>query len=1044
LASVRLRFGGTQKIRSATMPSINAFANRHRLAIRRARVGAVIAAATMMVVAGPADVRKATQTSIAALSAAAPPYRNVIGRLSGFRYQPFDDHAWSLHDQRVRAANSRLLEVAAEISATAARNPSPEELHTLGVSALLTGHWASAVADLETAVERQTAEPETTLAIEKTNDASLLSDLAAGYLALAERESDPTRILAAIECAQRAWSLSRSPEAAWNRAIAFETMHLNEEARRGWLDYLSIDGGSDWSAEASAHLSNVAPSRTTRPPHAVVACLSVSERVRQAERELFPQWARAITHHDASTAALVFEQIKAAGESAIVCNGDHSIAEAARAISALPPDKIEVLARAHLAYEDASKGYEADDFRGAEAKLRPAEEVFTKFDDPFRWRAVLLKGTCAYYENEFSSADAEASSVISRPEGEVGLPLLARAHWVRASSRGARGLIYEAIADYQAAAKAFTALNDTKGVAGVETMLASQFETAGEPAQAWTHRITALDLLPRRDPTGQTALLLLQMARVAMREGCSSAARLFLDAEIAAFRDHPQPTDLRIRALLMRAETEQHADEDAARRDRREAFALASRIPSQDIRFFTTTSADFVRARAAEQIDDASEIETAAQYARAHDHKIRLAELLVLTAKAYQRRGNSVAARRVIDEALRELDVQGTGIQTLKGRDAFFESRSAIYSGAITIALDQHDPEWAFRLSELNRTAAPVTLKAAQSALPSGTGIVKFFVLPDRLLIWLIRREQTFFFEQAVTSAQLGSAVRQFVARLSVAQDLVSDDELYTMVVAPWRNKAAGLDTVVFVTDGEIANVPFCTLHGQGHPLLEGFRITHAPGVGVFLANARSALAPSDKNAVIAAPDSGGSDLSDLPRTTAEGARVAELYRGAKLLSTHDATRSAFLSSLAEATIIHFAGHAVANERDPSLSALLLSGSDGSNAHVYAHEIASLPLHRVKLVVLAACSTASVPRGRKSGLASLAYAFASAGAHSVVGTLWPISDETGARVSINLHKYIQRGIAPAEALREIQLQSIHRVPPRDWAAYVVVGGLEGI
>jgi CHAT domain-containing protein len=821
-------------------------------------------------------------------------------------------------------------------------------------------------------------------------------------------------------------------------------MHLNDEARRAWLDYLNIDGGSDWSAEASTHLSNLASSGVARQSKAAVACVSIAERVRQAERELFPQWAQAITRDDSSTAAQVLERIKAAGQSVIACNGDHSIADAARIISALAPDKSVVLARAHLDFEDAWKVYEADDFRGAEAKLRAADQVFTRFDDSFRWRATLLAAGCAYFENEFDSADSGASLVINRPNGEIGLPLLAQARWIRASSRGARGLIYEAIADYEAAANAFSAMNDIKNLAGIETMLGSQLETAGEPAQAWTHRMTALDLLPRRDPTDQTALLLMQMARVAKREGRSAAAKSFLDAELAPFRNRAAALELRVRALLMRAEIEQQSEEEAARRDRREAFALASTIRSQDIRFFTTTSADFVRARAAEGIDDGSEIETAAQYARAHGQKIRLAEILLLTAKAYQRRGNPVAARRVIEEAVRDLEAQGSGIRTTKGRDAFFESRSAIYSAAIGVALDQHDSDWAFRLSELNRSATPVSLKTAQNSLPSGTGIVKFCVLPDRLLIWLIQREQTSFSEQMVTSAQVGSTVRQFVARLRDASDLVNDDELYAMVVAPWRNKAAGVDKVVFVTDGELANVPFCALHGRSQALLETFRISHSPGVGVFLANSGSARSAVGTNAVIAAPDSGASDLPDLPRAKAEAIRVAGLYGGAKLLVSHAATRSSFLSALADATMIHFAGHAVANERDPSLSALLLSDADGRNAYVYAHEIASLTLHRAKLVVLTACSTASVPRGRKSGLASVAYAFAAAGAGAVVGTLWPISDDAGARLSIDLHKYIQRGLAPAEALREIQLQSIHRVPPRDWAAYVAVGGLDGI
>jgi CHAT domain-containing protein/tetratricopeptide (TPR) repeat protein len=1028
------------------MAAVGKSKNLSRL-MHLAGVVAVFAAAggiTIVLVKPTVLPRVWRETPFAALVGAAPPNRSVIGRLTGFPYQRFESPLRPDHKTANASATLRLVGVAAEVNAAPALSSTPEQLHALGVASLVAERWKAAVATLESAVEHQTGESDTTQAIEKSTNAGLLNDLSVAYLAAATHAREPSLVVAAIECAESAWNRSRVPEAAWNRAVAFEAIHLNDRSRLAWADYLKLDPGSSWSAEASEHLSDLARQEAAPRPEAATACASIGAAVRQAERELFPRWGRAVIQNDVPAAARTLEAIRSVGEAATRCNGDRSIAGAVAVIAALRPGQNVPLAGAYRDFGSSANLYATEDYHGAGKRLREVEPIFTTFADPFRWRVNSLAASCAYYENDFASADALASLVINGPAGEIGRPLLGRAYWIRGSSRGARGLVYEAIADYQAAANVFATIHDAEGTLGVATLLASQFETAGEQAEAWMHRISALELASRGTPTVQTELLLLQMARVAMRDGQRTAARSFLDEQLSQTRNRPEWPDLRVRALLMRAEVElQSKNPEAARRDRGEAFALASMIRSEDVRFFTTTSADFVRARVAEGIvDEDAAIETAAQYARAHGHKIRLAELLVLAGESYQRRGDPKGARRVTEEAVRAIESQGKSIDTVRGRDAFFESRAWVYSAAISVALDQHDSGWGFRLAELNQSGTPVSLAAAQAALPSGTGIVRFCILPDRLLIWFVRHDQTSFIEQPVTSAQLTSKVRQFVTRLRAADDLPDDDELHATLVAPWLNGTAGMDTVVFVTDGELANVPFCALHGQSRTLLESFRITYAPNVTKFLATSPAHLQTAKMT--VFAPGSGATGLSDLPQATAEAVRVAKLYRDTTLLLSRDATRKRFISSLPDSTIIHFAGHAIPNERDPRLSALLLSDDGGGEAYVYAHEIASLTLSRTRLVVLAACSTASVPRRRKSGLASLAYAFNAAGAGSVVGTLWPISDESGARFSVDLHNRIRTGMAPATALREIQLMSVHHLPPRDWAAFVAVEHVGGL
>jgi CHAT domain-containing protein len=75
------------------------------------------------------------------------------------------------------------------------------------------------------------------------------------------------------------------------------------------------------------------------------------------------------------------------------------------------------------------------------------------------------------------------------------------------------------------------------------------------------------------------------------------------------------------------------------------------------------------------------------------------------------------------------------------------------------------------------------------------------------------------------------------------------------------------------------------------------------------------------------------------------------------------------------------------------------------------------------LVITSACLTDST-RAHYDESLTLATAFLAAGACSVIGTRWPVDDDTAAALSIRLHYHLQRGLPSAEALRQAQLDLI--------------------
>jgi CHAT domain-containing protein len=95
------------------------------------------------------------------------------------------------------------------------------------------------------------------------------------------------------------------------------------------------------------------------------------------------------------------------------------------------------------------------------------------------------------------------------------------------------------------------------------------------------------------------------------------------------------------------------------------------------------------------------------------------------------------------------------------------------------------------------------------------------------------------------------------------------------------------------------------------------------------------------------------------------------------------------------------------------------------------------------LVVTSACQTAIGQIGRGDEIVGLTRAFIYAGANSVLGSLWNISDEATAVLMKEFYANI-KNLYSADALRQAQLKMINSKDfkkPYYWAAFNITGGL---
>ena len=278
----------------------------------------------------------------------------------------------------------------------------------------------------------------------------------------------------------------------------------------------------------------------------------------------------------------------------------------------------------------------------------------------------------------------------------------------------------------------------------------------------------------------------------------------------------------------------------------------------------------------------------------------------------------------------------------------------------------------------------------------------------------------------------------------------------------------AGVTRLVIVPDGALHRVPFDALRlRDGRAALERYEISLAPSAAVAaLLWKRGAASVHMPPRVLAFGDPtfsaarvttelqlasrdartlrGGDDSANgfarLPESGRE-ARIAASYGTGSVLRLGNEASEGYLrrAPLDSFRVLHFATHALVDERSLLKSAVVLAPSAGDDGLVSPGDLAALPL-RADLVVLSACRSASGVVVDGEGVQGLTAPLLAAGARAVVATAWPIDDHETVAVVEDFYRALSRGATVGSALREAKLAAMRRgAPARDWASFTVIG-----
>lgn len=428
-------------------------------------------------------------------------------------------------------------------------------------------------------------------------------------------------------------------------------------------------------------------------------------------------------------------------------------------------------------------------------------------------------------------------------------------------------------------------------------------------------------------------------------------------------------------------------------------------------------------------------------------------------------------------------------------RISFFEMEQSVFDLAIRYEFtSMNDPVRAFEYSERSHARAlldgvrrgakvqrksfgpdlklraatnPLSLDELKAAMPTGTQILQYAVLEDRLIIWVVNSSGIHHQEVAVGSQLLTEKVRTYLKAVNApptgeaTNHTEGAKDLYRLLVAraePFLDKSKFL---CIVPDKILHYLPYRALvsPATARYLMEDYDIGIAPSSTLFAelsaAAERRAGVFEEKMLGVGNPQFDQiafSPLRDLPSAARETQAVAEFYPRRRILVREEAGEATIRSEIAGADVAHLAMHYVINERSEMLSGFPLAsehlrstGHADSDGFLQSYEIYMMNLPRTRLVVLSACQTGIEQQYRGEGAVGVARPFMVVGVPIVVASLWPVDSDASAQLMVNFHKHrIRTALPVTKALSRAQIEmaygsDIRYRHPYYWAAFLAIG-----
>ena len=335
------------------------------------------------------------------------------------------------------------------------------------------------------------------------------------------------------------------------------------------------------------------------------------------------------------------------------------------------------------------------------------------------------------------------------------------------------------------------------------------------------------------------------------------------------------------------------------------------------------------------------------------------------------------------------------------------------------------------------------SVKEFQSRLGADTALVEYAVLDEEILAFVVTNESVAVVRKLGVLSEVAEEIRRFRFQIdtfrygsdSIRRHLPlltsrAQKHLVSLYDVLFRKleTLVGKRRVVIVPDRALHYLPFQALHNGANYLLEDHEISYAPSAMVLQQCLDKPTTGFESALLIGVAD------EQIPKVREEIETIARVFTNASCFVDEAATSENLRHNAAGADVVHLSCHAQFRADNPLFSALQLQ--DG---WLTVRDATNLQLD-CGLVTLSACETGVNLVAPGEELIGLTRGFFSAGAPSVLISLWTVDDQATADLMEEFYRQLRRNQTPSSALRTAQIKLLAQTShPFFWSSFVLVG-----
>ncbi|MBS1794640.1 MAG: CHAT domain-containing protein [Acidobacteria bacterium] len=1060
-------------------------------------------AATVLLIAGAAGffVWKSYQKSpddeiLASLNKAFKTNRPTEARIAGFDYAPKTEGTRGGKKEE----NFDLLLAKTRAAGAVLKDESAENLYQLGRVFLAENDYDKAIEQFEKALRKNNA------------IARIHNDLAVALMEKGkQRDEGNLELFArANEEIDKAIQLDKNlAEAYFNRGLAVELLKLPNQAKEAWENYLKLDSTSKWADEARRHLQNLEQNKpTSKTKEEILQEFLTARQMGDHEQawqilsrnremitgKLIPQqlaflFVAARSDRDREKTGEYLEALVYTGKLEEEKTGDAFWNELAKYYSKVSDDKIIYLQQGQESVLETFEFVKNNKYEAAITSIEAAQSAFLKAENGVEAKLLdFLYGYCknrlnlVYESNEQLFQLAEICRV--KNYKWLHSQILT---WLAINSVSSKEFSKSIVYDKEALRLA-EETDDLLTKQKAYSQLAESYSFVGQYDRAldYAQRILELNKLPETS-LRQKWRSLKEITKVFYSAKLFQTAILFGKEALAVGLAQPEEKTFAYASYIdLGLILGSVGNLDEAFQNIEKGQELAQTFTDEALKEKSLAYTNLQLAHLNRQAKNYS------QAAENYNQSIEFYDSQEFQVDSYDaHRGlllnflaenNDAAFQDELPKILKIFNEYRVKIVEEQNRNRFFDNEQNVYDIATEFKFERADFAEAFDYSEESRARSlldlqnsifkitndddkpeikfsqnvvePVGLAEIQAEMPENTQIVEFAVLPDKVLIWLVTKENLSTAGSEISSDELDVKVSRYLETISKKNDSAEQfqlaAELYRILIDPIKQKLDPNKEICLIPDKFLFHLPFAALFSDKY-LVEDYKLFYAPSANIFLNCWKKAGQFKDnKNETLLSIGNPKFDrkkygaLSDLPSAKEESVELKEFYPDSIIFTDEKATKSAVRENLKKSDVIHFAGHYVVDEKSPLLSGFILAGTEKEDTKLANFEFIGEKLSKVRLIVLSACQTGIEQYYQGEGMIGATRSFLATGVPLVIASQWEVDSKVTKILMIDFHRARkQRDFSTVEALRKAQLDMLRSddfKSPYYWASFAAFGG----